>query len=145
MAYKVIVKPTSNAVSQSEFARVIGVKQPTVWEMKANDKLVIQYSSGHDKILVEESIAKLNAEMSLHKQFTENGGDTEIVEDISQLDLEVTNALQLYNNARALKEKALALQADVDYKKAIGVLVERDAVERILFERARQFRDGNRN
>lgn len=142
MAYKVIVQPTSNAVSQSEFARVIGIKQPTVWEMKANDKLVIQYSSGHDKILVEESIAKLNAEMSMHKKFAADASDTEIEDDISQLNLESKNAQELYNNAKALKEKALALQADVDYKKAIGDLVERDVVERIIFERSRQFRDG---
>lgn len=60
----------------------------------------------------------------------------------AQLDLETTDADELYRNVRALKEKALALQASVEYEKLAGSLVEKSVVEKILFERARQFRDG---
>lgn len=60
----------------------------------------------------------------------------------SQLDLETTNADELFKNARALKEKASALQAAAEHEKFIGSLVERSVVEKIIFERGRQFRDG---
>ncbi len=60
----------------------------------------------------------------------------------SQLDLDSTDADILFKNSRALKEKAMALQAAAEHSKFIGELVERDHVERIVFERARQFRDG---
>lgn len=142
MAYQIKKEPSSNAVNQAEFSRIIGVKPSTVWEFKRDDKLVIEYTGGHDRVLVKESIEKLNAEMSMHKKFAADSGETEIEDDVSQLSLDSKNAQELYNNAKALKEKALALQADVDYKKAIGDLVERDVVEKIIFERARQFRDG---
>lgn len=39
-----------------------------------------------------------------------------------QLDLETTNAEELYQNARALKEKALALREAAEYEKFIGEL-----------------------
>lgn len=60
----------------------------------------------------------------------------------NQLSLNSQDAEEVYRNARALKEKFLALQADVDYRQAIGDLVEKTVVEKIIFERARQFRDG---
>jgi hypothetical protein len=60
----------------------------------------------------------------------------------SQLDLETTNADELFKNSRALKEKALALQAAAEHEKFTGSLVEKATVEKIIFERARQFRDG---
>ncbi|MGZ0018755.1 hypothetical protein [Nitrosomonas sp. wSCUT-2] len=76
-------------------------------------------------------------------------GDTRTLEELqavlnnsAQLDLETTDADKLYRNARALKEKALALQASVEYEKLTGSLVEKAVIEKILFERARQFRDG---
>jgi len=79
---------------------------------------------------------------------TRTATDTHAIDDLKkdvndcQLDLESTNADELYLNARALKEKAVALQAAAEYSKFIGELVARDHVEKIVFERARQFRDG---
>ena len=49
---------------------------------------------------------------------------------------------ELFKNARALREKAAPLQAAAEYEKFIGSLVARDVVEKIIYERARQFRDG---
>jgi hypothetical protein len=60
----------------------------------------------------------------------------------SQLDLETKNADELFKNSRALREKAAALQAAAEHEKFIGSLVERSVVEKIIFERGRQFRDG---
>lgn len=145
--YEQLIEPSSNAVTLTEFAQIIGVKRPTALEFKQNDRLVLQYHSGHDKVLVKESIDKLNAtikttggvfrDRSKEKTYDELTG--EVVK--TQLDLETTDSLQLYSNARALREKAAALQADADYQKSIGKLVDRDHVDRIIFERSRQFRD----
>lgn len=60
----------------------------------------------------------------------------------TQLDLETKNADELFKNSRALREKAAALQAAAEHEKFIGSLVEKSAVEKIVFERGRQFRDG---
>lgn len=145
--YEQLIEPSSNAVTLTEFAQIIGVKRPTALEFKQNDRLVLQYHSGHDKVLVKESIDKLNAtikttggvfrDRSKEKTYDELTG--EVVK--TQLDLETTDSLQLYSNARALREKAAALQADADYQKSIGKLVDREHVDRIIFERSRQFRD----
>ena len=59
-----------------------------------------------------------------------------------QLDLETTNAEELYQNARALKEKALALREAAEYEKFMGDLCKKEEVERVSFARGRQFRDG---
>lgn len=63
----------------------------------------------------------------------------------SQLDLETTNADELFKNARALKEKSAALQAEAERQKFIGELVLKSDIEKIIFERGRQFRDGLMN
>lgn len=59
-----------------------------------------------------------------------------------QLDLEIDDAEILYRNARALREKAAALQSAAEHSKYIGDLVERDQVNKLVFDRARQFRGG---
>ncbi len=64
------------------------------------------------------------------------------VNNSKQLNLDVENADELYKNSRALKEKALALQAAAEHEKFIGALVEKVYVEKVVFERGRQFRDG---
>lgn len=64
------------------------------------------------------------------------------VSNSKQLNLNGSDADELYKNSRALKEKALALQAAAEHEKFIGSLVEKAAVEKIIFERGRQFRDG---
>lgn len=64
------------------------------------------------------------------------------VTDETQLDLETTNADELFKNARALKEKSAALQAAAEHEAYIGSLMEKKVAEKILFERGRQFRDG---
>jgi len=60
----------------------------------------------------------------------------------TQLDLETTDADELFKNSRALKEKSAALQAAAEHDKFIGELVDKSVVEKIIFERGRQFRDG---
>lgn len=145
--YKQLIDPSSNAVSQREFAKVVGVTPQTVSEWLLEDRLVMQYHAHHDKVLVKESIEKLNATIKLNGGTFRDRSKEKTYDELTgevcstQLDLETKNSLELYNNARALREKAAALQADADYQKSIGKLVDRDHVDRIIFERSRQFRD----
>ena len=60
----------------------------------------------------------------------------------TQLNLDGSDADVLLRNARALKEKSLALQAEAERQKFIGELVLKEHVEKIVFERSRSFRDG---
>ena len=152
--YSVKVQPSSNIVSQAEFARVIGVQPQTVGEFKRDNRLALEYSGGRDKVLVNESIELLNKTMKMHGVFRNRQAEKdkikppesfeELNEEVSesQLDLDTQDADVLFKNAKALREKAAAMQGAADYEKSIGKLVERDIVEKIIFERSRQFRDG---
>jgi len=158
--YKKKKEPLSNSVTQAEFGRVIGLKPTTIGEFKRDGRLVLIDVNGAERVLVNESIDRLNSTMTLHGAF--NASRTENVQPpvpkdqgdpfamynkrsndpSDQLDLESNDAQTVFNNAKALKEKFFALKADVDYRQAIGDLVEKTVVEKIIFERARQFRDG---
>lgn len=59
----------------------------------------------------------------------------------SQLDLETQNADELFKNSRALKEKAQALAASLEYDLAMGKLAIRDDVHKAAFEASRMLRD----
>ena len=155
--YRIKTEPSSNIVTQSEFSRVIGVTPQTVGEFKRDDRLVLEYSAGRDRVLVNESIEKLNKTMQLNGVFRNRQIERDKIEEVkqpesfeelketvfdTQLDLETTDADELFKNAKALKEKSAALQAAAEHDKFIGELVEKSVVEKIIFERGRQFRDG---
>lgn len=70
-----------------------------------------------------------------HKE--ESGTDEE-----QSIDLEVTDADELFRRSRAVKEKSLALQAKAEHDLFIGTLVKRDDVERGISTIVRQLRDG---
>ena len=155
--YRIKTQPGSNIVTQSEFSRVIGVTPQTVGEFKRDDRLVLEYSAGRDRVLVNESIDKLNKTMQLNGVFRNRQIELDKIEEVkqfesfeelkenvfeTQLDLETTDADELFKNAKALKEKSAALQAAAEHDKFIGELVEKSVVEKIIFERGRQFRDG---
>lgn len=72
----------------------------------------------------------------------ETVSETETDVEIEQLNLESTDAGTLFVNARAMKQKAEALQAAAEHEKFIGELVLLDEMEKIIAERGKQFRDG---
>lgn len=151
--YHVKVQPSSNEVTQAEFSRIIGVKPPTVGEFKRDGRLVIVHSGGRDKVKVNESIERLNATMKLHGVFRnrqtkqvreeEEKPMEELKTEVNakQLDLETQDAELLFKNSRALKEKALAMQAKLEYEVAMGNLVLRNDVHKAAFEASRKLRD----
>lgn len=95
----------------------------------------------------------INLFMSKHGRVDGNTGiktqqDSKLYDQLQEtvasmeLDLEVTDAKLLYRNARAVKEKYLALRIAAEYEKLVGSLVSKSETERFLFELAREFRDG---
>ncbi|QOJ19706.1 MAG: hypothetical protein HRU77_02735 [Gammaproteobacteria bacterium] len=64
-----------------------------------------------------------------------------VVNSADQLNLDGSDADELYKNSRALKEKALAMQAKLEYDMAMGNLVIRDDVHKAAFEASRMLRD----
>lgn len=147
----------NNRLTRTEYAEYKGVSKPMVSKWIRDGRLVL---TPDDKfILVKESDERIKLTASLNGSFydqkakqekeiinriIEEKGLAELSEEVNcqQLDLETDNADVLFKNARALREKAAALQAAAEHEKFIGSLVERSVAEKIIFERARQFRDG---
>jgi hypothetical protein len=107
---------------------------------------------------VNESDARIKLTANLNNSFNESQATAARVEvdkareektfielkkevNETQLDLETDNADELYKNSRALREKSAALQAAAEHDKYIGSLVSKEVIEKIMFERARTFRD----
>jgi len=152
-----MTEQVNNQLTRSEYAIYKGVSKPMVTKWARDNRLVLT----HDEkfVLVAESDARIRLTASLNNSFNEKIGAvekekvnkiikekglTELTWDVksTQLDLETDDADVLFRNARALREKAAALQAAAEHEKFVGTLVEKEVVEKIVFERARQFRDG---
>jgi transcriptional regulator with XRE-family HTH domain len=150
-------EPVNNQLTRTEYAKYKGVSKQMVSKWIRDNRVVL--TADEKFILVNESDSRIKLTASLNGSFydrkakeekeiinkiIEDKGLTELSEEVNyqQLDLGSTDAQVLFNNARALKEKAAALQAAAEHEKFIGGLVEKSQIEKIIFERARQFRDG---
>ena len=150
-------EPVNNQLTRSEYAEYKGVSKPMVSKWARDNRLVL--TPDEKFVLVAESDARIRLTANLNNSFNEKVGAeekekvnkiieekglTELTWDVksTQLDLETDDAEVLFRNARALREKAAALQAAAEHEKFVGTLVEKEVVEKIVFERARQFRDG---
>lgn len=146
-----------NKLTRTEYAKYKGVSKQMVSKWIRDDRVLL--TTDEKFILVKESDERIKLTASLNGSFydrkakeekeiinkiIEEKGLTELSEEVNyqQLDLETDNADVLFKNARALREKAVALQAAAEHEKFIGSLIERESVDKIIFERARQFRDG---
>ena len=146
-----------NQLTKSQYAEYRGVSKPMVSKWYSDGRLVM---TGDERfVLVKESDDRIKLTASLNGSFydqkakkereeinksIEEKGLSGLTEAVSyqQLDLQTEDAEVLFKNARALREKAAALQAAAEHEKFIGQLIEREQVDKVIFERARQFRDG---
>ena len=152
-----MTEQVNNQLTRSEYAEYKGVSKPMVSKWARDGRLVL--TSDEKFVLVAESDVRIRLTANLNNSFNEKVGAeekekvnkiiqekglTELTWDVksTQLDLETNDAEVLFRNARALREKAAALQAAAEHEKFVGALVEKEVVEKIIFERARQFRDG---
>jgi len=146
-----------NQLTRTEYAKYKGVSKQMVSKWIRDNRLVL--TADGKFILVNESDARIKLTASLNGSFydrkakeekeiinkiIEEKGLTELTEEVNyhQLDLDTEDADVLFKNARALREKASALQAAAEHQRFIGSLIEREQVEKLIFERGRQFRDG---
>lgn len=145
-------------MTQVEYAEYKGVHKSRVTQWKKDGRLV--FSADGKFVLVAESDARIKQTADLNgyansvhaaaerakinEKIESEKSFEDLIDDVSdtQLDLETKDADELFKNSRALKEKAAALQAAAEHEKFIGSLVDRSVAEKIIFERARQFRDG---
>lgn len=145
-----------NEVSQAEFSRIKRVSKAMVTKWKQENRLVFAHDG--KRILVNESNQRLKETSSsagyansIHAEERRKLNDDQESEipfaelkdrvNKSQLDLETKNADELFRNSRALKEKAQALAASLEYDLAMGKLVIRDDVHKAAFEASRMLRD----
>lgn len=145
-------------MTQTEYADYKGVHKSRVTQWKKDGRLV--FSADGKFVLVVESDERLKqtADMngyanSLHaaaerakinEKIAEEKTFDQLKDEVcsTQLDLETTDADELFKNSRALKEKSAALQAAAEYEAYMGEMAPRKEFDSIIFERARQFRDG---
>jgi len=151
---------TQNAVTQAEFARMIGCARSYVTALKKADRLVL---NAIGSVLVEESrqriaetsdpnrddvaqrcaadrgknIAVDAAETALRWQ--ENRPKT-IPE--SELEEKIGNS---YQAARAVKEKFSAMTAKLDYERAVGKVIEKSEVKDAAVDLVTMFRQNIEN
>lgn len=150
-------KERVNEMTQAEYARYKGVSAVMVNKWKKSGRLIL--TADGKRILVNESNQRLKDTASpdgytnsIHAAARKNKDAekeseiplTELIKKVneSQLDLETTNADELFKNSRALKEKSAALQAAAEHEAYIGELWPRKDMEIILRERSRQVREG---
>lgn len=127
--------------SQSEFAKQYGYSKAAVTQFKQAGRLVfkspgvLDFAASKQKIYDTSDIAR-KASTERHKRERKEKG---IAEPERTENYDTGNA---FHNAKTVREKYLALQAKLDYETNLGQMVEKSQVEKIIFERARQFRDG---
>lgn len=146
-----------NIMLITKFAASQGVSRQMGYKWKKDGRLVM--TPDEKSVYVKESIERIKLTKSLNGSFYDqkakqerekineiiaDKGLSELTQEVSyqQLDLETDDADVLFKNARALREKSVALQAAAEHEKFIGELVPRYHVEKIVSERTRQFRDG---
>lgn len=120
-----------NAVTQAEFARIIGVKRSYVTALKKSGRLVL---NALGNVLVEESQAKIAetadpGKAGVAEMHARNRGEPNATvnpekqpKSASQEMAEKTS--MTYQQSRAVKERYTALQAKADYEAYIGKLVD---------------------
>jgi len=153
----ILSEQVNNELTKAEYAKYKGVSRPMVSKWFKDGRLVMTPDDRF--VLVSESDARIKLTASLNNSFYDQKageerekinkiiaekGINELTAEVNkyQLDLDSDDADILFKNSRALKEKSAALQAAAEYDKFLGDLVEKSQVEKLIFERARQFRDG---
>jgi len=121
--------------SQAEFARQYGYSKAAVSQFKNEGRIVFA------------SPGRVDFEATKKRIFDTSDPRRNDVSDRHAQKRAITNdnsgaSAGSFQNARTVREKYLALQAKLDYEVNSGLLVEKSVVDKIVFERARQMRDG---
>ena len=123
--------------SQAEFARKYGYSKAAISQFKKAGRLVF----------VSPGVLDFEASRQrIHDTADPSRADVakrhETLRNVDNDEDKATASSNSFQNARTVREKYLALQAKLDYEVNSGLLVKKSDVERAIFERGRQFRDG---
>ncbi len=113
-----------SAVTQTEFANIIGTEKSYINKLKDTGRLVFDENG---KIMVEESKQLIAATKDPSKQGVADRHQQERQEKqsaASEFDEVTSRAGGAYQQARAMKEKYAAMQAKIAYEKEVGELLE---------------------
>lgn len=143
------IDTVSNAVSKSEFAKIINKKPSYVTELIKYGRIVFDETG--KKVLVDESLALIEESRDLSKigvverhenERAEKATQRESVENpsapIGSNEIVSINgkAGSVYQHSKALREKYNALNAKLDYDKAIGKVLDADDVAKVVLNAA---------
>jgi hypothetical protein len=132
------MKSKSNAVATTEtlsaFARRLSVRPSYVTKLRQNDRLVM---TPDNKVEVERSLARIEATRDPNRDDVrarharERGRKKEpgLGDTVPVPSPEVAQISESYTRARSVKERYLALQAKLDYDRAIGLVVDTAVVQ----------------
>lgn len=121
-------------VSQAEFARLLGMHRGSVTRFKQAGRLVLDAAG---RVNVEASIRRLEETRDPNRddvsaRHAATRGDTPHAAQGGEADTDGSSSGETYQAARAKKERYHALQAELDYLRAAGQVVDREAVERAV-------------
>lgn len=129
--------PTDNHKSQTDFGKLTGYTRDQVKHMKRQNRLVME---GRWVLIAEslERISETESKRSITASAVPDWGD----EDSEDAQEGQTNFQRMFLEARARKEHALAIKAELENRAKRGELVSMAIVEKMMASRSRAFRDG---
>jgi len=136
-----------NAVTQSEFARLIGVGRSYITALKKADRLVL---NAIGNVLVEESRQRIIETADPNRddvmqRWARQRGQPETVETEEPEGEEKPVGGHDYQKSRAQKEHYLAEQARIQFERDIGKLVEKSEVDAAVSDVVTTFRQALEN
>jgi len=129
-----------STATQAEFARLIGVQKSYVTKLKEQGRLVM--SDDGKLVDVEASKQRIQQTADPNRDDVSQRFERKKNPDSGRQSGDVGNS---YQAARAVKEKYSAMQAKLDYEKAIGKVVDKADVQAVVEDVITQFRQGLEN
>jgi len=129
-----------STATQAEFARLLGVQKSYVSKLKDQGRLVF---ADDGRVDVEASKQRIQQTSDPNRDDVSQRFDKASSSSGSQRQNgDIGNS---YQAARAVKEKYSAMQAKLDYEKAIGKVVDKADVQAVVEDVITQFRQGLEN
>lgn len=125
--------------SQAQFARKYGYSRAAITQFKNQEKLVFLSPGILDFAATRQRIFDTSDPSRKDVADRHSKGRINSMNDNEQKQEQDGNQ---FHKAKTVREKYLALQVKLDYEQNLGLVVEKSVVEKIIYERGRQFRDG---
>ena len=128
-----------STATQAEFARLLGVQKSYVSKLKDQGRLVF---ADDGRVDVEASKQRIQQTADPNRDDVSQRFDKASSSGSQRQNGDIGNS---YQAARAVKEKYSAMQAKLDYERAIGKVVDKADVQAVVEDVITQFRQGLEN